>query len=136
MTLRRFTVGWLIIAATVIAELSYAPSAQTPLLPAATLRVNAGWTHQTWPADFNEDGITDLASSVRRSGVLNVQIAIGRGDSTFATPVVSTATGFVASVADLNHDGLIDVISADENRVFVSRGNGNGTLGTPQLLAI
>src|SRR5687768_14671378 len=56
MTLRRFTFGWLIVGATVIAELSSTPAAQTSLLPAASLRVNAGWTNQTWPADFNEDG--------------------------------------------------------------------------------
>ena len=137
MAFRRFGCGWVVVVATVIAELSHTPAAQAPLLPAATLRVNAGWTNQTWPADFNEDGVTDLATSVRRpGGVLNVQIAIGRGDGTFAVPVVSDATGFVAAVADLNRDGFIDVVSADEDRLVVTRGNGNGTLGTPNTLTV
>jgi hypothetical protein len=36
--------------------------AQAPLLPHATLRAVPDTYGEVWPADFNEDGVTDLAS--------------------------------------------------------------------------
>jgi hypothetical protein len=64
-------------------------------------------------ADFNHDGKMDLA--VAPSGVSfpeGIQVFLGKGDGTFNPPTAydtSAGTGPIA-VADLNHDGIADVL--------------------------
>jgi len=80
-------------------------------------------------ADFNSDGIPDLATIDGN----NVGIALGNGDGTFQTPVyfsdgASSFPSFV--VADFNHDGIPDVAVTNLGGIGVLLGNGDGTFKT------
>jgi hypothetical protein len=84
--------------------------------------------------DFNGDGKVDLAALDNVTGVAYVNkvwVLFGKGDGTFQ-PAVSTATGTGSgylAYADLNHDGKLDLVIADEfaSAVAVMMGNGDGT---------
>ena len=104
-------------------------------------------------ADFNNDGKEDLLA-VSLNGVNSannpqsaVQVYLGNGDGTFGTPKsVTTATSIAGTavpcaVADFNKDGKLDLAcpGADVNanaELAISLGNGDGTFGTPTLLAL
>ncbi len=87
-------------------------------------------------ADFNEDGVPDLAISSCDAGA--VYIHQGNGDGTFSLirtlPVAQcggTAT-FAVQVADLNNDNHADLIAAtpgDNQTVSVFLGDGAGDFG-------
>jgi uncharacterized protein (TIGR03437 family) len=91
-------------------------------------------------ADFNGDGKADLAALDNATGVAYVNklwVLLGNGDGTFKT-AVSTATATSAgylSYADLNHDGKLDALIADQNAsdMAVLMGNGDGTFQPPTL---
>jgi len=71
--------------------------------------------------DMNNDGIPDL---VTPAGVM-----IGAGNGTFQAANLQVAGGALAvALADLNHDGNLDVISVTASGVSVQLGNGDGTL--------
>jgi hypothetical protein len=86
--------------------------------------------------DFNHDGKLDIVVSY--SSGKCVSVLLGNGDGTFGAatnfslPVnTSTAVSGVMAVADLNHDGKLDVVVADEastNSITVFLGNGDGSL--------
>ena len=83
-------------------------------------------------ADFNGDGIPDLA--VPLYGSNEIAILLGKGDGTFATPIMATVPGFPVDItqvvdADFNGDGIPDlaVIDSDNSVVDVLLGNGDGT---------
>ncbi len=92
--------------------------------------------------DFNGDGIPDLAAS----GGYYLVILLGNGDGSFtqvpvATTNITEAAVFFATVtADLNGDGLSDLLIADggPQQVSVYLSNGDGTFtkapGTPVSL--
>ncbi len=86
-------------------------------------------------ADFNGDGKLDLAALDSQTGIANVVnkvwVLLGKGDGTFQ-PAISTPTGTGAAYlqyADLNHDGKMDLVIADESAsaVAIMMGNGDGT---------
>jgi FG-GAP-like repeat/Bacterial Ig-like domain (group 3)/Divergent InlB B-repeat domain/FG-GAP repeat len=86
-------------------------------------------------ADFNGDGKLDLMALDSQMGfgsyVNKVWALLGKGDGTFL-PAVSTATGTGSgylAFTDLNHDGDMDLVIADEfaSAVAIMFGNGNGT---------
>ncbi len=83
-------------------------------------------------ADFNGDGIPDLAAS---SDSGPGQILLGNGDGTFrAGADVSAEIGSLVA-ADFNHDGKEDVaISLRSGGVGIMLGNGNGTFQPLSLL--
>ena len=67
-------------------------------------------------ADLNRDGVLDMAVMLT-NGAPNTFLSVGNGDGTFQTPAalpVVTANPDGIVVADLNNDGLPDVI-ADDN---------------------
>ena len=88
-------------------------------------------------ADFNEDGILDLAMSMNSSARMGVMIGQGSGgvgNGTFALPTMyalnAASTGIVT--ADFNNDGILD-LAATENiagTIEVRLGNGSGGVGT------
>ncbi|HZS48622.1 MAG TPA: VCBS repeat-containing protein, partial [Blastocatellia bacterium] len=82
-------------------------------------------------ADFNNDGIPDLA-------VLNnlgaVAIFLGKGDGTFGTRITLPSGGvsFSFAIGDFNRDGKLDIVTGNQNNtVSVFLGNGTGSFGFP-----
>jgi Bacterial Ig-like domain (group 3)/FG-GAP-like repeat len=100
-------------------------------------------------ADFNGDGIPDLAVSNSNSGGVLLSILLGKGDGTFSATATSPTVGLYPDsivVADFNADGVPDLAltSVDQNIVTVLLGNGDGTFksapnlgtgSTPQSVA-
>src|SRR5206468_3485484 len=80
-------------------------------------------------ADFNGDGIPDLAAAVWINGT--VSFLLGNGDGTFRAgaqtlQIADTPQGLAAG--DFNHDGRIDLaVSGLFGKVYVFPGNGDGT---------
>lgn len=99
--------------------------------------------------DFDEDGILDLAvahaggvSTLRGNG------AAGVGNATYASPVLLPGLASAADViaADLDNDGVLDLVAADSvgNRIAVYHGqfiagglgDGNGDFDAPAFIAV
>jgi len=82
--------------------------------------------------DFNKDGKLDFAVSIYNGGNAgSVSVFHGNGDGTFQ-PKVNYATGngpVVVVATDLNHDGKLDLVTANDTGASVSvlLGNGDGT---------
>ena len=81
-------------------------------------------------ADFNGDGIPDLA--VVNSGVNSVTILLGKGDGSFTASSASPTTGSTPdaiATGDFNGDGIPDLAVANANgaSVTVLLGKGDGT---------
>jgi hypothetical protein len=80
-------------------------------------------------ADFNGDGIPDLASM---DEYLGLSILLGNGDGTFAAPLPSgCACGGWMGVGDFNGDGKADIAVVTDTyygfKLSILIGNGNGT---------
>ncbi len=84
-------------------------------------------------ADFNKDGITDIAVSDWRASTVNVYFGAGSGsfDHTWSFPLRMRGTTPQITTADFNDDGIPDlaVVYGDDNdpTFDVMLGNGNGT---------
>jgi hypothetical protein len=86
-------------------------------------------------ADFNGDGILDLAVTNQNDGYPNpgtITILLGKGNGTFVPMASSPETGSIpysVAVADFNGDGIPDLATADagSNTISVFLGKGNGT---------
>jgi hypothetical protein len=83
--------------------------------------------------DVNNDHIPDLVVTGVNHGV---SVLLGNGDGTFQTPQVLTAPGLnslTVALGDFNHDGNLDIVTANRNpgTVTVFLGNGNGTFQAP-----
>ena len=102
-----------------------------PERPYAVLTKMPSMAFEVWPADFNEDGITDLVAGRVSSDIV---VAIGLGDGTFASErPIAAGVGLPVGVGDLNRDGFIDILSSivqpngTVTATFILSGNGNGT---------
>lgn len=89
--------------------------------------------HGAAAADFNRDGILDLA--VKSVGSKrNVSIFLGNGDGTFRRffDVLEKGdmTGLLAA-ADMNNDGIMDVVVGRSSAIDVILGKGDGTMKDP-----
>jgi uncharacterized protein (DUF2141 family) len=82
--------------------------------------------------DFNSDGKLDLAISDTRGGS-GIYLALGNGDGTFqTTQQVADSSGLtLATTADLNGDGKLDLIAMSTAGISILLGNGDGTFGSP-----
>ncbi|MBS1820479.1 MAG: VCBS repeat-containing protein [Acidobacteria bacterium] len=90
-------------------------------------------------ADFNKDGKPDIAALIETASPQSqaqLAIALGNGDGTFATPVLSSLSGGDAirsdglASADFNNDGNVDLALIDNNNfggVFYGKGDGTFT---------
>jgi archaellum component FlaF (FlaF/FlaG flagellin family) len=80
-------------------------------------------------ADFNRDGIPDIAAAL--DNYAGISIFLGNGDGTFQSPVNYNSGIAVAylTAADLNGDGYPDLIGSDinSNSFYVMLNAGNGT---------
>jgi len=93
-------------------------------------------------ADFNGDGIPDVASSCAVTST--VQVYLGTGGGNMGTPVGYTVDGPNSggytnlAVADFNGDGIPDIVDIDGgyNEVSVLLGNGNGTFATQKKTSV
>jgi hypothetical protein len=84
-------------------------------------------------ADFNKDGIADIAVSDRRASTVTVYFGSGNGsfDHTWSFPLRVRGTAPQITTADFNDDGIPDLVVVygdDDDPTFdVMLGNGNGT---------
>jgi uncharacterized protein (DUF2141 family) len=92
--------------------------------------------------DFNGDGKLDVAVTTGpyASTPADIELLLGNGDGTLQAPTVVTSLPWYTtalSVADLNGDGKLDLVSDGGNTnnnsqiVTVLLGNGNGTFQSP-----
>jgi hypothetical protein len=88
-------------------------------------------------ADFNGDGLLDLAAT--DDGPKSVSVMLGNGDGTFQIPKVFTVSMpklFALAAADFNDDGKLDVVVGSWDpaqpliTVLVYLRNGDGTFST------
>ncbi len=84
-------------------------------------------------ADFNEDGILDLA--VGDTSASQVQILLGNKGGTFQTGIPVNVGGYpdYLVAADFNNDGKLDlaVLHGNAETVSVVAGHGDGTFASP-----
>ena len=84
-------------------------------------------------ADFNKDGIADIAVSDRRASNVTVYFGSGNGsfDHTWSFPLRVRGAAPQITTADFNDDGIPDLVVVygdDDDPTFdVMLGNGNGT---------
>lgn len=86
-------------------------------------------------ADFNGDGIADVAVPSELSN--EVSVLIGKGDGTFQAPKVYPLSGGATSaqVADFDLDGKHDLAVSGFNFFHILLGNGDGTFQPDQSFA-
>ena len=131
----RWHLMFLVVATTTLLRAPMAAQIE-PERPRVAL-TQMSFSDELWPADFNEDGVTDIVSSRSTTGI---SIRIGLGDGTFTPPTTIHGSGTPVGVGDLNKDGFIDVLAREPaaNNTSVSlllAGNGDGTFIGPLVLS-
>jgi hypothetical protein len=87
-------------------------------------------------ADFNEDGLTDLAIESNGTSVL-VRLGTSTGFGTDVTYSLGASVHVRSVIAkDLNKDGHVDLITANDTSLSVLLGTGGGTFGTATTIAV
>ena len=95
-----------------------------------------GGTVKMLLADFNRDGLTDLALACSDNGanggtaIGGIAILLGNGDGSFKAPdFYSTGDAFGMAFGDFNNDGLLDIVVTNraQQNVELLLGNGDGT---------
>jgi hypothetical protein len=100
-------------------------------LPAPAYNGNTGGHGPMLVGDFNGDGKLDIA--IPDAATRTVHVALGNGDGTFtfASPTALTDSPQFLSLADVNGDGIPDLVAlsgvAPGTSVHVLLGAGNGT---------
>lgn len=78
-------------------------------------------------ADFNRDGLSDLA--MIRYGTTQGYVALSNGDGTFALTqsLTMAANAFDLIAADVTGDGYVELIASITNGLSIHAGNGDGS---------
>lgn len=111
---------------------------RTPLPASAdsSVSLSSGTLANIAHGDFNGDHRQDIVAAGVSSIVGDVYLLyFGRGDETFATPVVASATQRLPAynwiqVHDFNHDGKDDLFTFDPGNLYVALSNGDGSFKT------
>jgi hypothetical protein len=77
--------------------------------------------------DLDLDGFPDLVLAVRYDD--RVEVFRGRGDGTFDPAVPYDARGYAVEIAEINGDGLPDVVAVGDGEVVVLLGTGSMLFG-------
>jgi hypothetical protein len=115
-----------VVTQTVNAKPSSGAFAQGPILNAFS----------SVAADFNGDGIADIALGVSDFGFLIVMF--GNGDGTFRNGAMDSSLSVApVGVGDFNSDGNLDLVVVDvfTGKLSILPGKGNGTFQPPVLVA-
>ena len=103
--------------------------------PFAARNFNANGTDEL--ADFNGDGIPDVAFVIGPFDTPRLQVNLGNGDGTFRpgfqfAHLAATPTNMV--VGDFNQDGVLDLVVMNGMRVNLYFGNGDGSFSQGQFV--
>jgi hypothetical protein len=84
-------------------------------------------------ADFNGDGLLDIATSNGYNNPNTVSVLLNAGDGTFGAPIVTTvpSTPRALAATDLRNNGTTDLVVAAYDGIQVFLGHGDGTFDTP-----
>jgi FG-GAP-like repeat/Bacterial Ig-like domain (group 3) len=90
---------------------------------------------QSVVADFNGDGLPDVATTNAVFGPSTVAVFLGKGNGEFESPV-SYPTGYFTSgivAGDFNGDGILDLVAmSQDGTIAVFLGKGDGTFQKPK----
>ena len=117
------------------------PGASTGFLSGAFLPLGGTQNQRQVTADFNGDGLPDVA--VLGEETKSIEILMGRGDGGFETKQSIPVEGFAGCIAtaDFNHDGKADLVACNyradgKHSVEIYLGNGNGTFRPERAYAL
>lgn len=94
-------------------------------------------------ADFNRDGIEDLAAALSTDSS-RIAVLIGIGDGNFQTPLIMQDSNLnvpqTIAVADYNGDGFLDLAygfaNGNQGLFAIRNGNGNGTFQAQRMYEV
>jgi hypothetical protein len=104
-----------------------------PALTYATTFVNP---NSIAAADITGDGMPEVFVQYTN---MDFDVLVNNGDGTFAAPTAEDGVSFNDGYADVNGDGKVDVYGSAVSfgkKFAVNPGNGDGTFGEPQTLAL
>src|ERR1700704_30732 len=99
-----------------------------------------GWPVGIVAADLNGDGKADLIYTDygATATASTTHVLLSKSDGTFSPGQTIATAGAATAAADFDHDGHVDLVwvsgRVGEGKVFLARGNGDGTFATPQEL--